>query len=271
MVGSPDDLRPAIVRLLADVVFAPDLDDRAHDRVVRTRSCAPSPPTATCSARTRRPAARPRQQSFIEVQAAVEEARQNRVDAEADGGRAARASSTRSGPSRPRRSRRSRETAAARKEAEGHRNAAARRLAELGAAARSAKAEADRLAQSRFQAEQARDRDLAGLAELEDRLRAAEETPIDADPSTEERDELAAAVPAARQREMEVRLAVRTAEERVGALSGRADALARQAAAEREARDRAAARRAARARGAAIARAVVAGAESRVCPGAAAR
>ncbi len=45
-----------------------------------------------------------------------------------------------------------------------------------------------------------------------------------------ERDDLAAEVPVARQREMEVRLAVRTAEERVGALAGRADALARQAA-----------------------------------------
>ena len=54
---------------------------------------------------------------------------------------------------------------------------------------------------------------------------------------------------------MEVRLAVRTAEERVGALTGRAEGLARQAAAERAARERAAARRAARARGAAIARA----------------
>ena len=60
---------------------------------------------------------------------------------------------------------------------------------------------------------------------------------------------------------MEVRLAVRTAEERVTALAGRADALERQAAAERAARERAAARRAARERGAAIARSVVSGAE----------
>ena len=66
--------------------------------------------------------------------------------------------------------------------------------------------------------------------------------------------------PAARQHEIEVRLAVRTAEERVGALAGRADALERQASAERAARERAAARRAARARGALIAQAVVRGA-----------
>jgi chromosome segregation protein len=61
---------------------------------------------------------------------------------------------------------------------------------------------------------------------------------------------------------MEVRLAVRTAEERVGALTGRAEALERQAAAERAARDRASARRAARARGAAIAKVVAAGAKA---------
>jgi acyl-CoA synthetase (NDP forming) len=42
--------------------------------------------------------------------------------------------------------------AAARKEAESHRNAAARRLAELGAAARSAKAETERLGASRDKA-----------------------------------------------------------------------------------------------------------------------
>ena len=259
VVGSPDHLRPAIVRLLADVVFAPDLAT-ARTIVSYAPELRTVTPAGDLLGAYTAVGGSAKQQSFIEIQAAVEEARQNRVDAEAkvaelriqlDQVRAQQAASKQSVA----------ETAAARKEAEGHRNAAARRLAELGAAARSAKAEADRIAQSRFQAEQARDRDMAGLAELEDRLRAAEETPIDTDPSTVERDELATAVPAARQREIDVRLAVRTAEERVGALSGRADALARQAAAEREARARAAARREARARGAAIARAVVAGAE----------
>src|SRR5205823_1873685 len=116
-------------------------------------------------------------------------------------------------------------------------------------------------AAARDKAASAREADLARLAELEERLSLAEDAPIDADPSTVERDELAGAVPQARQHEMDVRLAVRTAEERVGALAGRADALARQAAAERAARERAAARRAARARGAQIAQVVAAGAE----------
>jgi len=66
----------------------------------------------------------------------------------------------------------------------------------------------------------------------------------------------------ARQNEMEVRLSVRTAEERVRALSGRAESLERAAASERAARARAEAARAARARGAVVARAVSLGAQA---------
>jgi chromosome segregation ATPase len=117
-----------------------------------------------------------KQQSFIEIQAAVEEARQNRVDAEAEVAELrGQLESVRAQQVVSRQE--VAETTAARKEAEGHRNAAGRRLAELGAAARSAKAEADRIGQGRFQAEQARDRDVAGLADLEDRLQAAESSP----------------------------------------------------------------------------------------------
>jgi chromosome segregation protein len=259
VVGSPDGLRSAVVRLLHDVVFAPDL---ATARTIV--SYAPELRTVTSEGdllgayAAMGGSAKP--QSFIEVQAAVEEARQRHAEAES------RVAELRTAIEAARAEQaRAKEVvsaaATARKEAEGHRNAAARRLAELGAAARSARAEADRIAQNRVKAEQARDRDLGGLTELEDRLRNAESTPVDTDPSTSERDELAAAVPAARQFEIEVRLSVRTAEERVGALSGRADALARQAEAEREARARAAARRQARARGALIAQVVVAGAD----------
>ncbi|HET7762482.1 MAG TPA: AAA family ATPase, partial [Phycicoccus sp.] len=91
-------------------------------------------------------------------------------------------------------------------------------------------------------AEEARDRDLAGLAELEARLTAAEEAPEE-EPDTAERERLAEAARAARQAEMDARLALRTAEERARALSGRADSLRRAAQAERDARAKAAARR----------------------------
>ena len=124
---------------------------------------------------------------------------------------------------------------------------------QLGASVRSALAEAGRLDQARAEAEAARDRDLAGLADLEHRLQAAEEQPDDADPSTERRDELQSALTAARAGEMEARLALRTGEERARATIGRADQLRRAAASERAERVRIAQRRVARERGAAVA------------------
>ncbi|MGX7670631.1 chromosome segregation protein SMC [Plantactinospora sp. DSM 117369] len=258
LVGCPDDVRPAVHRALRDVVLVDTLE-------AATKLVAGSPELRAVTADGdviggyAAAGGSAKAPSFLEVQAAVEEARANRLTAE----QTIAELREQLGEAREEVAERKQEVAAAaavKRDAEGQRNAAARRLAELGAAARSAKAEMDRLAESRGRAEQARERDLAGLAELEERLRLAEATPIDADPSTEERDELAAYLPQARQNEMEVRLAVRTAEERVASIAGRADSLARQAAAERAARERAAARRAARARGAGIARAVEFGA-----------
>ncbi|MEU8068396.1 MULTISPECIES: chromosome segregation protein SMC [unclassified Micromonospora] len=251
-------IRPAVHRALRDVALVDDL--AAASALVAAnpelRAVTPDGDVVGAYAAAGGSAKAP---SFIEVQAAVEEARANRATAERTAAELreqlaeARAEVATAKEA-------VQHAAAAKREAESHRNAAARRLAELGAAARSAKAETDRLGESRSRAEAARERDLAALAELEERLRLAEATPIDAEPSTEERDQLAAMVPQARQNEMEVRLAVRTAEERVASIAGRADSLARQATAERAARERAAARRAARTRGAQIARAVVGGA-----------
>ena len=135
-------------------------------------------------------------------------------------------------------------------------SAVAEQLGQLGAAARSAGAEAARIEHAREAAEQARDRDLAGLSALEERLHAAETAPVQDDSSTAERDQLQAAVATCRQHEMEARLAVRTAEERVRALHGRAESLRRVAEQERQARLRQEASRRARARGARIAHGV---------------
>lgn len=120
--------------------------------------------------------------------------------------------------------------------------AVAEELGQLGSLARSAKGEAERLAAAIAGAEEARGRDLAGLADLEQRLAAAEDSPEE-DPDTGERERLAEVARAARAGEMDARLALRTAEERARALSGRADSLVRAAQAEREARAKAAARR----------------------------
>ena len=141
-------------------------------------------------------------------------------------------------------------------ESDARLSAVAEQLAELGQAVRSAAAEAERLDQARDNAEQARDRDLAGLSELEERLHVAESEPSDHEPSTDERDALHARVAVARQAEMESRLAVRTGEERVRALAGRADQLMRAAEIERATRRRQQLAREARARGAVVAAAV---------------
>ena len=74
------------------------------------------------------------------------------------------------------------------------------------------------------------------------------------------REDLADRCTAARNAEMEARLEVRTAEERLRAISGRADSLAAAAATERATRQRAAQRRRQRATQAAVARAVALGA-----------
>ncbi len=136
-------------------------------------------------------------------------------------------------------------------------SAVAEQLAQLGQAARSAGAEAARLDAARVAAEEARDRDLAGLSDLEERLHLAESQADEPEqPVADERDSLQGEVARARQAEMEARLAVRTGEERVRAVSGRADQLLRAAQIERAARQRQLELRAARARGAVVAAAV---------------
>ncbi|MDT7548234.1 MAG: chromosome segregation protein, partial [Actinomycetota bacterium] len=111
-------------------------------------------------------------------------------------------------------------------------------------------------------AEEARDGDLSGLAELEERLAAAEAAPDEGEPSTELRDRLGREATEARAAEVEARLAVRTGEERARALAGRAESLERAARQEREARERLVALREQRDRGAVVAADVVRGAQA---------
>ena len=140
--------------------------------------------------------------------------------------------------------------------------ALAEQLGLLASAARAAAAEAGRLEQAGARAEEARDRDLSGLAELEERLAAAEVAPVDTEPSTALRDRLFASVTEARSIEVDARLAVRTGEERARALAGRAESLERTARQERAARERLVALQTQRTRGAVVAAEVVRGAQS---------
>ncbi|MGD9959851.1 chromosome segregation protein SMC [Nocardioides sp.] len=120
--------------------------------------------------------------------------------------------------------------------------AVAEELGQYGSQSRSARGEADRLEKAIAAAREARDKDMAGLADLEARLAQAEDSP-DEEPDTSLREELVQAARTARQGEMDTRLALRTSEERARALHGRADSLLRAARTEREARARAAERR----------------------------
>ncbi|MDN5564215.1 MAG: chromosome segregation protein SMC, partial [Luteococcus sp.] len=117
-----------------------------------------------------------------------------------------------------------------------------RQVSVLAQAEKSARGEAERLERSIATAQATRAKDEAGLAELEERLaRASDEQDI-AEPDSSERDRHADEARRARTDEMDARLALRTAEERVRALAGRADSLRRAALAERQAREKAAAR-----------------------------
>jgi chromosome segregation protein len=139
-------------------------------------------------------------------------------------------------------------------ESDAKMSAVAEQLAQLGQVARSAGAEAARLDETRAQLDENRDRDLAALAEMEERLQLAESTSDEAEePDTSARDRLRIRVAEARQAEMEALLTVRTGEERVRATHGRADQLVRAAEEEREAQRRQQRARQTRARGAVLA------------------
>ncbi|MFE6870920.1 chromosome segregation protein SMC [Kitasatospora sp. NPDC057692] len=132
----------------------------------------------------------------------------------------------------------------------------------LGGQSRAAAGEAERLTAAAGRAEDGLAQLLATAGELAERLAVAEETAADGEdePDAAEQQRLAGAATAARQTELEARLAVRTHEERVRALAGRAEQLDRAARAEREARARAAERRRRAEHDAAVAGAVAAGA-----------
>jgi chromosome segregation protein len=149
------------------------------------------------------------------------------------------------------------------------------RLGRLAGAARAARDEAQRLQAAIDQAHRAHEASQASVAQLEASLAEAEAGqdadgrpspgPAEASGPREEdlapdREALSGQVTAARNAEMDARLEVRTAEERLRAIAGRADALVAAAATERQAAQRAAARRIQRERQAVVARAVADGA-----------
>ncbi|MFF7357952.1 chromosome segregation protein SMC [Streptomyces filipinensis] len=147
-----------------------------------------------------------------------------------------------------------------RRAADREKSAVAQQLGRLAGQARGAAGEAERSAAAAARAQEALEKAVQEAEELAERLAVAEEMPVEEEPDTSVRDRLAADGANARQTEMEARLQVRTHEERVKGLAGRADSLDRAARAEREARARAEQRSARLRHEAAVAGAVAAGA-----------
>ncbi|NKS57929.1 chromosome segregation protein SMC [Rhodococcus hoagii] len=148
-------------------------------------------------------------------------------------------------------------------ESDANMSAVYEQLGRLGHVVRAAHAESERLLAQRAKAESGREETLAALAELEERLRRAEDEQSGAAadsgstaPTDFEREAAAAALTEVRAMEVEARLAVRTAEERAESVRGKADSLRRAAQAEREARARAERARQARRTAAEVAAAV---------------
>jgi chromosome segregation protein len=134
--------------------------------------------------------------------------------------------------------------------------AVAEQLGQLGQIARAASAEAERLGLALVAAQTARETDEAAVAELQQRLDAAQVEP-EASDLQDLRGELAEVAKQSRQREVDARLALRTGEERVAAVGIRAEQLERAAKAERQARVAAVERRERRARELVVAQAVL--------------
>ncbi|MBB1510842.1 chromosome segregation protein SMC [Tessaracoccus sp. MC1756] len=99
--------------------------------------------------------------------------------------------------------------------------------------------EAERLAEAIETARSSRARDEQQLTELTDRLEAASTEEDVTEPDPAERDEKASEARRARQAEMDARLALRSVEEQVKAISGRAESLLRAAQHERQSRAKA--------------------------------
>ncbi|MGA5126934.1 chromosome segregation protein SMC [Streptomyces pseudogriseolus] len=258
LVSGPDDLMPAVRRLLHGIVVVGTLEDAeelVHARPGLTAVTAEGDLLGTHFAHGGSAGA----PSLLEVQASVDEAAAELEELAVRCEELAEAQEAAAG--------RRRECAALveelgerRRAADREKSAVAQQLGRLSGQARGAAGEAERAGAAAARAQDALDTALAEVEELAERLEAAEEMPYEEEPDTSVRDRLAADGANARQTEMEARLQVRTHEERVKGLAGRADSLDRAARAEREARARAEQRRARLRHEAEVAAAVAAGA-----------
>lgn len=258
LVSGPDELMPAVRRLLRGIVVVSTLED-AEDLVYAHPELTAVTAEGDLLGAHFAHGGSAGAPSLLEVQASVDEAAAEldelavRCEELTEAQHAA--------------AERRRECAALveelgerRRAADREKSAVAQQLGRLAGQARGAAGEAERSVAAAARAQEALDKALQEVEELAERLAVAEEMPVEEEPDTSVRDRLAADGANARQTEMEARLQVRTHEERVKGLAGRADSLDRAARAEREARARAEQRRARLRHEATVAEAVASGA-----------
>ncbi|TKV61163.1 chromosome segregation protein SMC [Nakamurella flava] len=257
LVTAPERLRTGVVAALAGVAVVDDLDAAqalvAAQSAVRAVTADGDLIGAGWAAGGTDSA-----QSTLERQLAVDRAEEQRTHVRAT---VAAAEAALAGATAEVGQRQSEATAtlAALHDSDARMSAVEEQLNRLAGAARSAKAELSRLEQQRAAADAARTENRQAVADLEARLHAAQADSEDEseEPDASRRDELADRTAVVRQREVEARLTLRSAEERVRAVAGKAEGLRRTAAMERARRARAAAESAERERRLAVARRVV--------------
>lgn len=255
VVEAPDAVRPAVEQLLEMVALVPDAEQAAAlaargDGITAVTAegdvFAPGWVRGGSSAAP----------SLIEIQSAVDETRDRVAEATRRGEQARFALASAQEKAREA-AERVEEALERLHESDARMAAVAERLGELGASVRSAKAEAQRTEKAIADATAALEADRAELASLSERLEEASAQPEEsAEPSTAERDRLELMASQSRAAETELRLTLRTREERARALHGRADSLEGAARNELAARQRLAARNERRRREATVAEAV---------------
>ena len=255
VVEAPEAVRPAVEQLLEMVALVPDADQAAAlaargDGITAVTAegdvFAPGWVRGGSSAAP----------SLIEIQSAVDETRERVAEATGRGEQARFALASAQEKAREA-AERVEEALERLHESDARMAAVAERLGELGASVRSAKAEAQRTEKAIADATAALEADRAELASLTERLEEASAQPEESEePSTVERDRLELMASQSRTAETELRLTLRTREERARALHGRADSLEGAARNELAARQRLAARNERRRREATVAEAV---------------
>ncbi|MGO4361654.1 chromosome segregation protein SMC [Terrabacter sp. RAF57] len=255
VVECPDSVRPAVEQVLERVALVPDGAAartlvRSHPGVTAvTRGGDVYAPGAVRGGSTTAPSLLELQAAFDDAQDAMARATREGEEARfrvsgADATRAELADAVEAALERL-------------NESDARMAAIAEKLGSLGQTLRAARSEVERTEKAIADATAALEADQTEHAALLERLEAASgEGDFADEPSTEERDRLEAVAREARAAETELRLALRTREERARALKDRADALERGARHEEEARQRLAEKRARRQREAAVAGAV---------------